>query len=41
MEEIMVKIMMQYGPAIMWMAFVIIFLVVELITVGLTTIWLA
>lgn len=35
------KIMMQYGPAIIWMAFVIIFLVVELITVGLTTIWLA
>ena len=37
----MVKIMMEYGPAIMWMAFLIICLVVELITVGLTTIWLA
>lgn len=37
----MVKFMMEYGPAIMWMAFVIIFLVVELVTVGLTTIWLA
>lgn len=31
----------QFGFAAMWMAFVIIFLVVELITVGLTTIWLA
>ena len=41
MEEIMVKLMMEYGPAIMWMAFLIICLVVELITVGLTTIWLA
>ena len=37
----MVKFMMEYGPAIMWMAFLIICLVVELITVGLTTIWLA
>ena len=33
--------MMHYGPAIVWMAFVIIFLIVELVTVGLTTIWLA
>lgn len=32
---------MQYGPAAAWMALVIIFLVVELVTVGLTTIWLA
>lgn len=32
---------LQYGPAVMWMALVIIFLVVELVTVGLTTIWLA
>lgn len=31
----------QYGPAVMWMALVIIFLVIELITIGLTTIWLA
>lgn len=31
----------QYGPAVVWMALVIIFLIVELITVGLTTIWLA
>lgn len=37
----MVKLMMEYGPAILWMALVIIFLVVELVTVGLTTIWLA
>ena len=37
----MVENLMQYGPAVMWMAFVIIFLVVELVTVGLTTIWLA
>ena len=35
------EFIMQYGPAIMWMALVIIFLVVELVTVGLTTIWLA
>lgn len=31
----------QFGFAVMWMAFVILFLVVELVTVGLTTIWLA
>lgn len=37
----MVEFMMQYSPAIMWMALVIIFLIVELVTVGLTTIWLA
>lgn len=35
------ELIMQYGPAAAWMAFVIIFLVVELVTVGLTTIWLA
>ena len=32
---------MQFGFAAMWMAFVILFLVIELVTVGLTTIWLA
>lgn len=37
----MMEYMMHYGPAIIWMAFVIIFLIVELVTVGLTTIWLA
>lgn len=37
----MVEFMTQYGLPVMWMALVIIFLVVELITVGLTTIWLA
>lgn len=37
----MLEFIMQYGLAAMWMALVIIFLVVELITVGLTTIWLA
>lgn len=37
----MMEYMMHYGPAIVWMAFVIIFLIVELVTVGLTTIWLA
>ncbi len=31
----------QFGFAAMWMAFIILFLIVELITVGLTTIWLA
>lgn len=35
------EILMQYGPPAVWMALVIIFLVVELVTVGLTTIWLA
>lgn len=35
------KLLMEYGPAAIWMALVIIFLVVELVTVGLTTIWLA
>lgn len=35
------ELIIQYGPAAAWMAFVIIFLVVELVTVGLTTIWLA
>ncbi len=35
------ELFMQYGMAAVWMALVIIFLVVELITVGLTTIWLA
>ena len=34
-------LIIQYGPAVAWMALVIIFLVVELVTVGLTTIWLA
>lgn len=33
--------MAHYGFAAIWMALVIIFLVVELVTVGLTTIWLA
>lgn len=37
----MIEFILQYSPAIMWMALVIIFLVIELITVGLTTIWLA
>ena len=37
----MMELFMQYGMAAVWMALVIIFLVVELITVGLTTIWLA
>lgn len=41
MEANLVGLIIQYGPAIMWMALVIIFLVVELVTVGLTTIWLA
>ncbi len=40
MNEI-IGFLTQYGLAAMWMAFVIIFLVVEIITVGLTTIWLA
>lgn len=35
------NIFMEYGPAAIWMALVIIFLIVELVTVGLTTIWLA
>lgn len=35
------EFIMQYGSAAAWMAMVIIFLVVELVTVGLTTIWLA
>ena len=35
------ELIMQYGMAAIWMALVIIFLVVELVTVGLTTIWLA
>ena len=35
------EILMQYGLPAVWMALVIIFLVVELVTVGLTTIWLA
>ena len=35
------ELIMQYGSAAAWMALVIIFLVVELVTVGLTTIWLA
>ena len=35
------EILMQYGSPAVWMALVIIFLVVELVTVGLTTIWLA
>lgn len=35
------EFMTQYGLPVMWMALVIIFLVVELVTVGLTTIWLA
>ena len=33
--------LVQFGFAAIWMVFVIIFLVVELLTVGLTTIWLA
>ena len=37
----LVGMIIQYGPAVVWMAMVIIFLIVELITVGLTTIWLA
>ena len=37
----MMELIMQYGMAAIWMALVIIFLVVELVTVGLTTIWLA
>ena len=37
----MIEYMMHYGPSIVRMAFVIIFLIVELVTVGLTTIWLA
>lgn len=37
----MVEFIMQYGLAAIWMALVILFLVIELITVGLTTIWLA
>ena len=40
-EEIIMELIMQYGMAAIWMALVIIFLVVELVTVGLTTIWLA
>lgn len=35
------EFMAQYGLPAMWMALVVIFLVVELVTVGLTTIWLA
>lgn len=35
------ELIMQYGMAAVWMGLVILFLVVELITVGLTTIWLA
>ena len=34
-------VLMQFGFAALWMVFVILFLIVELITVGLTTIWLA
>lgn len=41
MKTDFIRMMIQYGPAVAWMALVIIFLVVELITVGLTTIWLA
>ena len=41
METNLAELIIQYGPAVMWMALVIIFLVVELVTVGLTTIWLA
>ena len=41
METNLVELIIQYGPAAVWMALVIIFLVVELVTVGLTTIWLA
>ena len=41
METDFIGMIIQYGPAVAWMALVIIFLVVELITVGLTTIWLA
>lgn len=37
----LMEMIIQYGPAVVWMAMVIIFLIVELITVGLTTIWLA
>ncbi|MCI7130504.1 MAG: NfeD family protein [Lachnospiraceae bacterium] len=37
----MIDFMAHYGFAAIWMALVIIFLVVELVTVGLTTIWLA
>lgn len=40
MKEIL-DFFVMFGFAAMWMAFVIVFLVVELITVGLTTIWLA
>lgn len=36
-----IEFIIKFGPAIIWMALVIIFLIVELITVGLTTIWLA
>jgi membrane protein implicated in regulation of membrane protease activity len=32
---------MQYGTVVIWLALVILFLIIELITVGLTTIWLA
>ena len=41
METNLAELIIQYGPAVMWMSLVIIFLVVELVTVGLTTIWLA
>lgn len=35
------EFILEYGLPVMWMALVITFLIVELITVGLTTIWLA
>lgn len=31
----------RYGLAVMWLVFLVVLLVIELITVGLTTIWLA
>lgn len=40
MSEIL-NFFVQFGFAAMWMTCVILFLVIELITVGLTTIWLA
>ena len=40
MDQIL-SFLTQFGFAAMWMLFVISFLVVELLTIGLTTIWLA
>ena len=41
MQSSIQELISQYGPEAFWMALVIIFLLVELVTVGLTTIWLA